>query len=163
MTKHRQWDIYDINHYDHYISLNEDTLQKIKEWCLIKSKIVYSSNNLNEKKNLIQRELRICMLEESERRNILNEVKIINTPEYVWLKISQRLLELLVETNVNDYEYRYNWRWDKIHFYIKDNWDLYENNKLDFDYAFQQLEELNMKFPITGDLFEDEYKSIHIK
>ena len=33
---HIQWAFYDVDHYDYYVSLNQETLEKIKEWNIIK-------------------------------------------------------------------------------------------------------------------------------
>ena len=91
----------------YYISLNQETLEKIKEWNIIKSKIVYSSYDYEQNKKMIQKKLFITLLSEEERRKNRWETKFIRTDEKVWLKISNYLLNTLIEANLEDYEHRY--------------------------------------------------------
>jgi len=91
----------------YYISLNQETLEKIKEWNIIKSKIVYSSYDYEQNKKMIQKKLFITLLTDEERRKNRWETKFIRTDEKVWLKISSYLLNNLIEANLEDYEHRY--------------------------------------------------------
>ena len=154
---HIQWVIYDVDHNDYLVSLNKETLENIKNWNIISSKIVYLSDN--DCKKFIQKKLLITLLWEEERNRILNDTRIIHTSERIWLKISSRLLDTLIEENLEDYEYRYDFAWNKVHFLIKDSETPF-NDKSWFDSIFKRCENLNTKQPTTWDLFESEY--IHI-
>ena len=57
---HIQWAIYDLDHNDYYISLNKETLGNIKEWNIVKSKIVYLSEK--DIKQIAQKKLLIILL-----------------------------------------------------------------------------------------------------
>ncbi len=115
---HIQWALYDVDHYDYYISLNQETLEKIKEWNIIKSKIVYSSYDYEQNKKMIQKKLFITLLTDEERKKNRWETKFIRSDEKVCLKISERLLNILIDENPQDYEHRYDAMWNKIHFLI---------------------------------------------
>jgi len=108
---HIQWAFYDVDNMDYYISLNKETLKKIKEWNIIKSKIVYSSYKYEQNKKMTQKKLFITLLTDEERRNNRWETKFIRTEEKVWLKISNYLLNNLIESNLEDYEHRYDTMW----------------------------------------------------
>ena len=157
---HIQWALYDVDHYDYYVSLNEGTLEKIKEWNIIKSKIVYSSYDYEQNKKMIQKKLFITLLSEEERRKNRWETKFIRTSEKVWLKISNRLLDILIKENPKDYEHRYDMMWNKIHFLIKETEEPF-SDKWWFDNNFQSSERLNKKLPEQLDLFESEYINVH--
>ncbi len=157
---HIQWAFYDVDHYDYYVSLNEGTLEKIKEWNIIKSKIVYSSYDYEQNKKMIQKKLFITLLSEEERRKNRWETKFIRTDEKVWLKISNRLLDILINENPKDYEHRYDMLWNKIHFLIKETEEPF-SDKWWFDNTFQSSERLNKKLPEQLDLFESEYINVH--
>jgi len=159
---HIQWAIYDVDHYDYYVSLNKGTLEKIKEWNIIKSKIVYSSYDYEQNKKMIQKKLFITLLSEEERRKNRWETKFIRTDEKVWLKISNYLLNTLIEANLEDYEHRYDTMWNKIHFLIADfEWPF--NEKWWFDNTFKSCERLNKKLPTEWDLFESDYIDVYNK
>ena len=151
---HIQWVIYSVDHYDYYISLNKETLENIKNWNIVKSKIVYLSDK--DIKQRIQKKLLITLLTEDERNLILRDTKILRNHEQVWLKISSRLLDALIEENLEDYEHRYDFAWNKIHFLIKNSKKPF-NDKSWFDRLFKICEESNIKQPTTWDLFESEY------
>ena len=157
---HIQWALYDVDHYDYYISLNQETLEKIKEWNIIKSKIVYSSYDYEQNKKMVQKKLFITLLTEEERRKNRWETKFIRTDEKVWLKISNYLLNNLIEANLEDYEHRYDAMWNKIHFLIKETKEPF-SDKWWFDNNFQSCENLNKKLPEQLDLFESEYINVH--
>jgi len=159
---HIQWALYDVDHYDYYISLNKETLEKIKEWNIIKSKIVYSSYDYEQNKKMIQKKLFITLLTNEERIKNRWETKFIHTNEKVWLKISNYLLNTLIEANLEDYEHRYDTMWNKIHFLIADSeWPF--NEKWWFDNTFKSCERLNKKLPTEWDLFESDYIDVYNK
>ena len=140
---HIQWAIYCADNFDYYISLNRDTLNKIKEWNIIKSKIVYLSNKEEIIRNLTQKNLFITLLTDEERIKNRWETMITDTTDSVCLKISNRLLDILIGDNSEEewkkdseeewkkdpekkskdgpehYEHRYNVMQDKMHFLIK--------------------------------------------
>ena len=136
----------DVDHYDYYVSLNKETLKKIKEWNIIKSKIVYSSYNYEDNKKMTQKKLFITLLTDEERRKNRWETKFIRTDEKVCLKISSYLLNNLIEENPEDYEHRYDTMWNKIHFLIADSKEPF-NDKSWFDMNFESCERLNKKLP----------------
>lgn len=151
---HIQWAIYCTNNFDYYISLNRDTLDKIKGWNIVKSKIVILSDE--DIKERTQKNLFITLLTEEERKKERQETKIIQTTDKVWLKISDRLLNILIEENPEDYEHRYNAMWDKIHFLIKDEERPFSEKQW-FDNTFQLCEKQNKKLPEQLDIFESDY------
>lgn len=157
---HIQWAFYDVDHYDYYISLNKETLEKIKEWNIIKSKIVYSSYNYEDNKKMTQKKLFITLLTDEERRKNRWETKFIRTDEKVCLKISSYLLNNLIEENPEDYEHRYDTMWNKIHFLIADSKEPF-NDKSWFDMNFESCERLNKKLPTEWDLFESDYINVY--
>jgi len=157
---HIQWAFYDVDNMDYYISLNKETLKKIKEWNIIKSKIVYSSYKYEQNKKMTQKKLFITLLTDEERRNNRWETKFIRTEEKVWLKISNYLLNNLIEADFEDYEHRYDTLWNKIHFLIA-NSEKPLSEKWWFDNTFKSCEELNKKEPTSWDLFESEYINVY--
>ena len=157
---HIQWAFYDTDHYDYYISLERNTLNEIKKWNIIKSKIVYLSEKNIE--DIVQKKLFITLLTDKERKINRGETKFIHTDEKVWLKISDRLLSILIEENPEDYEHRYDTLWNKIHFLIA-NSEKPLSEKWWFDNVFQSCEEQNKKQPIQLDLFESEYINVYNK
>jgi hypothetical protein len=159
---HIQWAIYDVDHYDYYVSLNKDSLEQIKEWSIIKSKIVYSSYDYEQNKKMIQKKLFITLLTDEERQKNRWETKFIRTDEKVWLKISNYLLNNLIEANLEDYEHRYDAMWNKIHFLIADSEKPF-NEKWWFDNTFKSCEKLNKKLPASWDLFESDYINVYNK
>ena len=154
-----QWALYDVDHYDYYVSLNQETLGKIKEWKIIKSKIVYTSYDYEQNKKLIQKKLFITLLTDDERQKHRRETKIIHTHDKVWLKISERLLNILIKENPQDYEHRYDTMWNKIHFLI-DETERPINEKWWFDNTFKTCKKLNKKLPTEWDLFESDYINV---
>ena len=44
---HIQWAFYDVDHYDYYVSLNKETLGKIKEWNIINSGVWIQDKFIN--------------------------------------------------------------------------------------------------------------------
>lgn len=181
---HIQWAIYCIDNSDYYVSLNQDTLNKIKEWNIIKSKIVYLSNKGEIIRSLIQKNLFITLLTDNERIKNRWETKITDTTDSVRLKISNSLLNILIGKNPEEewendsekeweknpekkskdgpknYEHRYNVKQDKMHFLIKDEEKPF-SEKLWFDDTFELCEELNKKLPKQLYLFEDEYIDVY--
>ncbi len=157
---HIQWAIYDVDHYDYYVSLNKETLQKIKEWNIIKSRIVFSSYDYETNKKLVQKDLYITLLSDEDRNKNFWETKFIRTCEKVWLKISNQILDILINENPKDYEHRYDMMWNKIHFLIKETKEPF-SDKWWFDNIFQSSERLNKKLPEQLDLFESEYINVY--
>ena len=159
---HIQWALYDVDHYDYYVSLNQETLEKIKEWNIIKSKIVYSSYDYEQNKRMIQQKLFITLLTEEERRKNRWETKFIRSDEKVCLKISNYLLNNLIEANLEDYEHRYDAMWNKIHFLIADSDEAFSEKRW-FDNTFKSCERLNKRLPTEWDLFESDYINVYNK
>lgn len=159
---HIQWAFYDVDHYDYYISLNKNSLEKIKEWNIIKSKIVYSSFDIEQNKKMIQKKLFITLLTDEERKKNRSETKFIRSDEKVCLKISNYLLNNLIEANLEDYEHRYDAMWNKIHFLIADSEKAFSEKRC-FDNTFKSCEKLNKKLPTSWDLFEYEYINVYNK
>lgn len=81
---HIQWAIYYPDHRDYYISLERETLKKIKNWDIIKSKIVYGSDR--DIRDLAQKQLYISLMGDNERRTIMRETKITHTEEKSLIK-----------------------------------------------------------------------------
>lgn len=162
---HIQWGIYDVDNNDYYISLDKETLNKIKEWKIIKSKIVYDAHKhidaeYKDIKKLTQKKLFITLLSDEESRKEQSKTKLINSEEKVILKISNSLLDILTEENRGDYQHRYDMVWNKIHFLIDDTEGL-NNEKERFDNNFRNCEELNRKEPVPWDIFESEYINVY--
>lgn len=157
---HIQWAIYCVDNLDYMISVNQDTLNKIKEWNIIKSKIVFLANK--DIKERVQKMLFITLLTEEERRKNRWKTKFIRTDEKVWLKISNRLLNILIESNLEDYEHRYDAMWNKIHFLINETEEPF-SDKWWFDNTFKSCERLNKRLPTEWDLFESDYINVYNK
>ena len=155
---HIQWAIYDMDHSDYYISLNRETLENIEKWNIVKSKIVYLSDK--DITQMVQKKLLITLLTEDERNISLRDAIIIRNFEEVWLKISSRLLNVLIEENFEDYGHRYDFAWNKIHFLIKNSTRPF-NDKSWFDRIFKVCEKWNKVEPTTWDLFESEYIDVY--
>ena len=157
---HVQWAFYDVDHMDYHISLSKKTLKNIEEWNIIKSKIVYLTDDAEDIKKIVQRKLFITLLTDEERRKELRETKFIRDNEKVVLKISNYLLNILIKNRSEDYEHRYDGIWNKIHFLTTDPRRPY-NLKSWFDSTFRFCEKLNKKQSTTWDLFESEYINVH--
>ena len=166
---HIQWAIYWVDSMDYSVSLNEETLNKIKKWNIIKSKIVYlchrgfSEENIRRMQEETQKNLFISLLSDEERKNNWYETKIIHTDDKVWLKISDRLLDILIEEKPKDFEYRYDIGGNKLYFIIDDkNKQEFFNEKFWFDKTFEYCKSLNKElWPTTWDLFESEYINVY--
>ena len=157
---HIQWAFYCVDNSDYYVSLKKDTLNKIKEWNIIKSKIVFLTNK--DIKQLVQKKLFITLLTDEERIKNRSETKFVHTTDSIWLKISNKLLNILIEGNPEDYEHRYDAMWNKIHFLIDES-ERPLNEKWWFDNTFQLCEKQNRKLPTELDLFESEYINVYNK
>lgn len=157
---HIQWALYDMDNKDYYVSLNREILDKVKEWNIVKSKIVYSSYNYEEIGKMMQKDLYITLLSDEERNKNFWETKFIRTSEKVWLKISNRLLNILINENPKDYEHRYDMMWNKIHFLIKETEEPF-SDKWWFDQTFKSCERINKRQLMQLDLFESEYISVY--
>ena len=67
--------------------------------------------------------------------------------------------DLVIEENLEDYEYRYDFMWNKVHFLIKNSKTPF-NDKSWFDTIFKRCEKINKKQPTTWDLFESDYINV---
>lgn len=157
---HIQWALYDMDNKDYYVSLNREILDKVKEWNIVKSKIVYSSYNYEEIGKMMQKDLYITLLSDEERNKNFWETKLIRTDEKVWLKISSYLLNNLIESNLEDYEHRYDAMWNKIHFLIADSKKAFSEKRW-FDNTFKFCEGLNKNLPEQLDIFESDYINVY--
>lgn len=156
--QHIQWAIYCMDNNDYYVSLNMETLEKIKQWNIIKSKIVYLTDKDIEK--MAQKQLFLTLLTNEERKNNRWESKIIHAQDKIWIKISDYLLNRLIDSNPKDFEHRYGTHNNKMHFLIKDvDWPF--NDKSWFDRTFQSCERQNKKLPTEWDLFESDYINVY--
>ena len=153
---HIEWAIYDATRLDYYVSINKETLKKIKEWNTLKWKFVCFSDHYNDIEAWVQKNLFITLLTDEERKGYRCETEFIETKEKVYLKISNYLLNNLIETNLEDYQHRYDVMWNKIHFLVAD-WKRPFNEESWFDDTFKYCEKLNKKLPTSWDLFESEY------
>jgi len=158
MEKHIQWGILDVDSNDYYISIDKETLNKIKEWNIIKSKIVLSTNK--DIKKMVQKKLFITLLTDEEKDKKLSETVLRNNTERVILKISNNLLTILIENNPEDYQVRYEKTWNKIHFLIDDS-DRPLYWKSQFDETFKTCEKLNKREPTPWDIFESDYINVY--
>ncbi len=111
---------------------------------------------------MVQKKLIITLLTEEERRKNRWETKFIRTDEKVWLKISNYLLNTLIEANLEDYEHRYDMMWNKIHFLINETEEPF-SDKWWFDNTFKSCERLNKRLPTEWDLFESDYINVYNK
>ncbi len=127
-----EWWIYDVDHNDYFFSLNKDSLSKVINWESIKTTLYYSFNwkSIDEVENWIKKDLVMCLLSDEERRKKMSEAIAQNNNKdstKVTIKISKKLLENLLEFEWSmfwgDFEYRYNVRGDKMHFYMNDSFD----------------------------------------
>lgn len=159
---HIEWAVYSLDSRDYYVSLNQETLGKIKNWDIIRSKIVYDSDN--DMTELVQKELYISLMSDNERRKNWFETKIVRTEEKVWLRISTQLLDILLRKPWKDYEYRYDFWWNKIHFYLSNDREPLSEKRW-FDNIFKNCEALNKPTPQPEmwDLFESEYIDVYNK
>lgn len=152
---HIQWAIYKPDNMDYYVSLNVDTLNKIKEGNLIKSKIVYHGTGI---KKMTQRNLFIALLTDEEYKKEHSKTKVVRGDDRVLLKISNVLLDTLIKENPLKYEHRYDLMWNKMHFFVrepgKDEEESWFHPKSIFDYEFKYAEHFNPT-AIEWDLFEE--------
>ena len=155
---HVQWAFYDVDHMDYRVSLNKETLDKVKQWNIIKSKIVYYSKN--GIKDMVQKKLFITLLTDEERNKDMRETKFIRSDEKVCLKISNYLLNELITENPEDYEHRYDMMWNKIHFLVDDVEKPF-SEKSWFDSTFRFCEKSNKRQETTWDLFDSEYINVY--
>ena len=125
-----EWGIFDAEHNDYSFSLNKNTLRKINDWESIQTILYYNFNwkSINDFENWMRKKLVICLLSDDERRKNMSDAIVLNytkESELVTIKISKHLLDNLLDFEwwsfSDDYEYRYNTGWDKMHFYVNDS------------------------------------------
>ena len=88
---HVQWAFYDLDHNDYYVSLEKDTLDEVKKWNIIKSKIVYfSDKNIRE---LVQKKLLITIKTviylKTPKSYLHFLLSSLMTKSYVWLSVKK--------------------------------------------------------------------------
>lgn len=153
ISKNIEWCIYDMDHNDYSFSINKETLNQIKNWEEFRTTMYYSSSQRKSLEDIQQRmrkNLIIWLLSDEERRKNMTDALVKNykrESEEVIMNISNRLLENLLEFEwwypLDEYEYRYNMRWDKMYFYMNDSYNRqWLNNNIDFYNQF-----FNQRFP----------------
>ena len=157
---HIQWIYYNMNNSDYYVSLERETLQHIKEWKTVKSKIVYyHSRDFDQIEKMVQKKLLMILLIDKNHSKYRKEVKIIDTGDEIWFKISEWLLNALIEWELGEYQHRYD-TINKMHFLVGEP----ENSFCEkdwFDFIFGFCESLNKKQPTEWDLFESDYINVY--
>lgn len=153
ISKNIEWCIYDMDHNDYSFSINKETLNQIKSWEEFRTTMYYSSSQRKSLEDIQQRmrkNLIIWLLSDEERRKNMTDALVKSykrESEEVIMNISNRLLENLLEFEwwypLDEYEYRYNMRWDKMYFYMNDSYNRqWLNNNIDFYNQF-----FNQRFP----------------
>ena len=117
--------IFDLDYSNYKFSLNKNSLKKIKEWEEIKTTIYHNSYLFKTKEDLkdwMKKELIIWLLwnDSDNQSEILIEEDWQESKEII-IKISESLLENLINTEWDSYEYCYNTRGNKIDFYINES------------------------------------------
>ena len=127
-----EWCIYDIRHGDYNFSLNKETLNKIEDWENVEMVLHHYSDNdsIENIQERMRKTLILGLLSNKDRREkMTNALVMDHTKESkrVTINISKELIQNLLEFKWNcfwiGYEYRYNMRWDKMIFYVKDSFD----------------------------------------
>lgn len=144
-----EWWIYDMDHNDYFLSFNKNTIQKIKDWEVSESVIFYTSQNhsLQDIEEYMRKKLILWLLSDEDRKNKMSNAVVNKDWKNVFINISKDLLDTLLAFKSNyichAYEYRYNTHWDKMQFYVDDN---YQKTCLNDDINFySQL--FDQKFP----------------
>ena len=142
--------IYDIDHNDYSVSLNKESLQNILNWKEIKRTLYLSSHSIDSIQEWMRKELIIWLLSDKERNKEMTEALVKGNQkdsEKVSINISKRLLENLLAFEGNSfsdsYDYRYNMRWDKILFYVTNEW--------------RNRRRLNNNIDLNNQLFEQKF------
>ena len=118
-----EWVIFEKSNQDYFFLLDEESLIKINNWENIKSELFFHSQNENTNniKEKTKKELTLSLLTEDERKKEMTNTIINQSINIVNIKISKELIENILNSQNDHYEYRYNKTSDKMHFYIKDS------------------------------------------
>ena len=118
-----EWVIFEKSNQDYFFLLDEESLKKISNWENIETELFFHSQNesTNNIKEKTKKELTLNLLTEDERRKEMTNTIINQSINIVNIKISKELIENILNSQNDHYEYRYNKTLDKMHFYIKDS------------------------------------------
>lgn len=140
--KNLEWWMFEVDHRDFFIALNQESLLKILNWEELKSELYWRWNwiNIRELDKRVKKELTFCLLSDTERTENLTEALPIwnrKDSEKVTIKISEDLLDKISKYKwgywYEAYEYRYDTMWNKMHFYINDSfWKEQLKDNIDF-------------------------------
>ena len=125
-SENTQWCIFDLDHSNYIFSLDRESLNKIKNWEKLKTTIYHDSYLFKSKKDLkewMKKELIIWLLSNNEPEG---QPEVIVRPYWkesqnVIIEISNSLIENLMNSEWNDYEYCFNSRGNKMNFYTDNN------------------------------------------
>ena len=141
-SENTEWCIFDLDFSNYSFSLNRNSLNKIKNWEKIKSTIYHNSYLFKTKEDLQERmkkELIIWLLWNNDWKEN-SEIKVEpyeKESSKVIIRISNNLLENLINYEWNSYEYCFNSRGNKMIFYI--------NSSTEKEELKNEIEELNKK------------------
>lgn len=141
-SENTEWCIFDLDFSNYSFSLNRNSLNKIKNWEKIKSTIYHNSYLFKTKEDLQERmkkELIIWLLWNNDWKEN-SEIKVEpyeKESSKVIIRISNNLLENLINSEWNSYEYCFNSRGNKMIFYI--------NSSTEKEELKNEIEELNKK------------------
>ena len=118
-----EWVIFEKSNQDYFFILDEESLKKISNWENIETELFFHSQNENTNniKEKTKKELTLSLLTEDERKKEMTNTIINQSINIVNIKISKELIENILNSQNDHYEYRYNKTSDKMHFYIKDS------------------------------------------
>lgn len=118
-----EWVIFEKSNQDYFFLLDEKSLKKISNWENIETELFFHSQNENTNniKEKTKKELTLSLLTEDERKKEMTNTIINQSINIVNIKISKELIENILNSQNDHYEYRYNKTSDKMHFYIKDS------------------------------------------
>lgn len=122
-----QWCIYDIDYWNYNILLNKESLNKIKAWETVKTTIYHDSYLFKSKQDIqewMKKELLLGLLPPDEYFEN-NELAIVrphnNRTDKIAIDISKELVDNLIKSGLDSYNYCYNTRWNKMIFYVNDS------------------------------------------
>ena len=147
-----EWWIFNAKNSDFFITINKENLSKVLNWEELKIELYRSLEQLDfrELKKWVKKELTLSLISDEERRkNHTEALPIWNIKESknIEIKISNRLVEELKcyewWSFANDYTYRYDKGWNKMHFYVSDSHER-ESLKDDLDF-FRKV--YNLSYP----------------
>ena len=118
-----EWVIFEKSNQDYFFLLDEESLKKISNWENIESELFFQSQNegTNNIKEKAKKELTLSLLTEDERRKEMTNTIIKQNINNITIKISNELINNILNCQNDHYEYRYNETSDKMHFYIKES------------------------------------------